>query len=144
MLPYNDKYYGLKKNKNILGKGICSIINDCSNAIVLLNSNSTLLQEKNDPSQCYDGFSYNARPMFVDNKIFIISIRHLLGGEEIFYPYGWSYWKVNYRFQQKLQPTNVKIKENLYSLGNIAKQYDILRNLDYQILKSRRSSNCAC
>ena len=28
-------------------------------------------------------------------------------------------------------------KENLYSLGNIAQQYDILRNLDYQNLKSR-------
>lgn len=28
-------------------------------------------------------------------------------------------------------------KENLFTLGNIAKQYDILRNLDYQILKSR-------
>ena len=79
------------------------MINDCSNAILLLNSNSTLLQEENDPSRCYNGFSYNAKAIFLGNKLFVVSARHISGGEEIFYPYGWSYWKTNYRVRQKLQ-----------------------------------------
>ena len=114
LLPYNDKYFGIKHiGKSILGKGLCSMINDCSNAIVLLNSNSTLLNEENDPSRCYDGLQINARAIFLADKLFIVSARHIFEGEEIFYTYGWSYWKSNYRFQQtlkNLQPIHVNRK----------------------------------
>ena len=46
-------------------------------------------------------------------------------------------FKYLHKQRHSTKSKNGIIKENMYSLGNIAKQYDILRNLDYQILKSR-------
>ena len=98
-LPYNDKYFGFEfKNKEymVLGKDVCSMINDCSNAIILLNNNGTLINEENDPSECYENLSYNARAVYIGSKIFIMSTRAVFPGEEIFFSYSWRYWKSNY------------------------------------------------
>ena len=46
--PYNDKYFNIEVDNegySILGEGICAMINDCSNALELLNNNSSLVNE---------------------------------------------------------------------------------------------------
>lgn len=98
-LPYNDKYFRVDfKNKEymVLGKGICSMINDCSNAIILLKNNETLVYEESDPSECYDSLSYNAKAVYIGPKIFILTSRNILPGEEIFFSYSWTYWRSNF------------------------------------------------
>jgi hypothetical protein len=95
-LPYNDKLFGMNHNCKsycILGEGVCSFINDCSNAMVLLQQNSSLLNEENDPSQCYESFSYNALALALGPKVFVTSSRDIMPGEEIFISYKWPYWK---------------------------------------------------
>lgn len=95
-LPYNDKFFGIRHNGQdfiILGEGVCSMINDCSNAIELLHQNSSLLNEMQDPSRCYDNLSYNSMALSMGTKIFIFSTRDILPDEEIFFPYKWTYWR---------------------------------------------------
>ena len=95
-LPYNDKLFGMKHNGKsycILGEGVCSFINDCSNAMVILQQNSSLLFEEEDPSECYENFSYNAIALALGPKVFVISSRDIIPGEEIFISYKWPYWK---------------------------------------------------
>ena len=95
-LPYNDKLFGMNHNGKsycILGEGVCSFINDCSNAMVLLQQNSSLLNVEEDPSQCYESFSYNAIALALGPKVFVTSSRDIMPGEEIFFSYKWPYWK---------------------------------------------------
>ena len=95
-LPYNDKYFGIDfagKKYSIIGENVCSIINDCSNSIEMLKQNNTLLNENDDPSQCYENLSYNSVALAMGSKIFIVSNRDILPNEEIFFSYQWEYWK---------------------------------------------------
>jgi hypothetical protein len=110
-LPYNDKLFGIKHNDksySILGEGVCAIINDCSNAIVMLQNNSSLLNEVDDPSECYVNQSYNAMALHIGSKIFILSTKEILPGDEIFYPYKWQYWKKQYYVKQVLNLTEME------------------------------------
>jgi hypothetical protein len=75
--PYNDKYFNVKVDNEgfvILGEGVCSVINDCSNAWKLLRENETLVDEPNDPSKCYDTYEYNAKAIGSGIIILIIFI----------------------------------------------------------------------
>lgn len=95
-LPYNDKIQSIQymgKHYGIFVENVCAFINDCSNAIELLKQNNTLLHEMMDPSECYDGLSYNAVAVAAGPKALVVSTKDILPNEEIFFGYGWSYWQ---------------------------------------------------
>ena len=107
--PYNDKFFNIEvdeKGYSILGEGICSYINDCSNSLQLLLSNDTLVYESNDPSKCYDNYNYNARAIGLGYKVFIIAIRDIQPNEEIFFSYSWNYWRHQSIVRKKFNVTN--------------------------------------
>lgn len=107
--PYNDKYFSIEvddEGYSILGECICSMINDCSNALKLLTDNSTLVNESNDPSKCYDNYSYNARSIGLGYKVFIMATRDIQPNEEIFYDYSWDYWRHQSIVRNKYNVTN--------------------------------------
>ena len=107
--PYNDKFFNIEvdnKGYSILGEGVCSMINDCSNSLQLLLSNDTLVYESNDPSTCYDNYKYYARAIGLGYKVFIMAIRDILPGEEIFFSYSWNYWRHQSVIRKKFNVTN--------------------------------------
>jgi hypothetical protein len=107
--PYNDKFFTVEvddKGYSILGEGICSYINDCSNSLQLLLSNDTLVYESNDPSKCYDNYNYNARAIGLGYKVFIIASRDIQPNEEIFFSYSWNYWRHQSVIRKKFNVTN--------------------------------------
>jgi len=107
--PYNDKFFTVEvddKGYSILGEGICSYINDCSNSLQLLLSNDTLVYESNDPSKCYDNYNYNARAIGLGYKVFIMAIRDIQPNEEIFFSYSWNYWRHQSVIRKKFNVTN--------------------------------------
>ena len=75
----------------IIGNNICSYINDCT---IALSRNYTVDEYENINheeymTQCFDNYSYNARYHREQSKVFIISTRDIMQGEEIFFSYGW-------------------------------------------------------
>lgn len=75
----------------IIGTNICSYINDCTSVI---SNNYTINEFENITnelflSQCFDNYSYNAKYVRQQSKVFIISIKDIKIGEEIFFSYGW-------------------------------------------------------
>jgi len=118
--PYIKHFKQIKtgdSNKYILGYGVCSLVQDCSNAYSLLMTNISSIEDENDQSSC-EGFSYNARVIIIGSKIFIVSNRNILPNEEIFYSYSWEYWKSWTLQYQTSLPIAAKLKEvkNLYKL----------------------------
>ena len=98
----NDKAYSITgpdgSDYKILGDNICAYINDCTAA---LNRPYTIDEWKfvNNSDYrpgipCIDNYSYNADPLYhKSGKLFVIALRNILKDEEIFFPYGWQYWK---------------------------------------------------
>ena len=97
----NDKIYditgpdGLKYK--ILGDTVCAYINDCTAALyrpyTVEEWHSVNNSNYGPGVPCIDNFAYNAEPLYHSSgKVFIISSREILAGEEIFYSYGWQYW----------------------------------------------------
>eukprot|EP01041_Mallomonas_annulata_P005251 gene5251-10505_t len=92
--PDNEKYH-------IVGENICAYINDCTASLDRVYSNTEVETiESSDTSgssgvSCFPGYSYNAVALSHNQsgKLFIVADRDILPGEEIFYPYGWAYWK---------------------------------------------------
>ena len=101
--PGNDKSHDMNgpdgvKYKN-LGNNICAYINDCTAALyrpyTVEEWHAVNNSDYHPGVPCIDNFAYNAEPLYhgPGGKIFILSTREILAGEEIFYPYGWQYWK---------------------------------------------------
>jgi hypothetical protein len=86
-------------------EGVCSYINDCTNAVTMIKSNHSLLNEIEDPTQCFDNLNYNAIALSFGAKCFVISSRDILPGEEIFMSYGYAYWKRHYELHYLLNTT---------------------------------------
>ncbi len=90
----NDKiFFSSVLNLKIIGDCICALINDSA---MILHNNYTKkdldyfeYSDYRDLIPTYPGFTYNA--YYTESKvgkIFIVSTRHILKGEEIFYAYG--------------------------------------------------------
>ena len=73
----------LENNTYILvGSGVCAMINDCRDI-------------SRYDGQCHAGFARNARAGAMHGKIFVMSLRHIAAGEEIFFDYNGingNYW----------------------------------------------------
>ena len=111
-LPNSDKAYGFSyggKDYIMLVEGVCSYINDCTNAVSMIKKNHSLLYEKDDPTQCFDNFNYNAVALSFGAKCLVISSRDILPGEEIFMSYGYAYWKRHYELYYLLNTTRQSI-----------------------------------
>lgn len=88
-LFYSNDYNGTMYK--IICNNICSYINDCT---IALNRNYTVdeyksINHEEYMTQCFDNYSYNARYHREQSKVFIISTRDIMQGEEIFFSYGW-------------------------------------------------------
>jgi hypothetical protein len=82
----------------ILVDNVCAYVNDCTAALhrpYTVEEWHAVNNSNYGPGvPCIDNFSYNSYPMFqLSGKVFAMSTREILAGEEIFYPYGWQYWK---------------------------------------------------
>ena len=109
-LPYSDKFaviYVKNESYHILGQGLCSTINDCFNTIELLQSNASLMEERNHHGQCYKGLTHNSTPVQIGKKLFYIAIREILPGEELFVNYGFSFWKNRYKYLKEYSSKGV-------------------------------------
>ena len=91
----NNKLFDIKdyhgNDFKIIGNNICSYINDCT---AVFNNNYTMNEYENMNneiylSKCFEKFSYNAKYIRQQSKVFIISISNITKGEEIFFSYGW-------------------------------------------------------
>ena len=100
--PENDKAHDMTGPDGIeyknLGDNICAYINDCTAALYRSYTVEEWVALNNSDYRpgvpCIDEFSYNALALNVwGGKIFVVSTREILAGEEIFYPYGWQYWR---------------------------------------------------
>ena len=103
---------------HIIGRNICSAINDCTSILNKSHTKDDVTQLEKGVSKCYDGFSYNARTRSFDQsgkvcctqsmyiygnltqlfytvigKIFLIADRTIKSGEEIYFHYGFDYWR---------------------------------------------------
>ena len=97
--PLNDKFYNVHVNGEsyeIMGENLCAFVNDCTSAKAL-SYNVDQFNELTENIPCFDGFSYNALPVEMNGKVFILSNRLINAGEEIFYSYGWKYWRSRIR-----------------------------------------------
>ena len=89
----------------ILGQGLCSLINDCAwiadnsyyedpDVLMALLNTPEDVNNQQLTFQTYPGTSYNAKSFVISpNKVFVVSTREIVAGEEIYYPYGKDYWK---------------------------------------------------
>ena len=74
---------------------ICGYFNDCIHIVGKMFTLEEFIQFELRKKQlsCYEGFDYNAQALGLGSKVFITTSRPILAGEEIFYPYSWSYWR---------------------------------------------------
>jgi SET domain-containing protein len=96
MLIDNDKLLDVPnsdgKEHKIIGNNICAYINDCTSA---LNRSYTLhdIEIINNGSMqinCFDNYNYNSKYIVTrEGKAFVIAIKDIIKGEEIFSSYGW-------------------------------------------------------
>lgn len=92
----NDKLLDIQnsngKEYKIVGNNVCAYINDCTSA---LNRSYTIqdIEMINNGSiemNCFDNYNYNSKYIITrEGKAFVIAIKDINEGEEIFSSYGW-------------------------------------------------------